>query len=275
MIVKLLVTGDCEEAALGLSLRRLFEPLGAQFLQPSKLQGFTSTTLVSPYTPTGMGGVRPLVDKLANALVSEVIGRRRHEPAPDHIILVEDLEPGNVDRAPHVVQFLRDAVDARLDEGGRRDREERAVRERCSFHLLVPMVEAYFFGEDAALTRAGAVRPSLRDPGDVERFMVSSDRTYLDTPEAREAGHWAKAGRAGHPKHYLRYLSDRKYRETKGGAAALATLDWAAVFQAPAAARFARSLFDDIATRIGVASPFPGECAAETVIKDNGVLRNA
>lgn len=43
-------------------------------------------------------------------------------------------------------------------------REHRHVQElsrRCSFHLLCPMLESYFFGEPAALARAGAARPAL------------------------------------------------------------------------------------------------------------------
>ena len=85
--------------------------------------------------------------------------------------------------------------------------------------------------------------------------------------------HWLEAGdqRVSHPKAYLSWLcqepTDKKcsrYDETKGGAEALAKLDWSALLGDPVAAPFARAMIHDIAEALGVEAPFPGEVAPST-----------
>src|SRR5689334_20565086 len=101
------------------------------------------------------------------------------------------------------------------------DRSVAIVRERCSFHLLSPMIEVYFFGEPAALTRAGARRAAKLDPAerDLEDF-ATDDPDFLSPADGKHPV-WATANRARHPKSYLRFLCDptganpRAYRETK------------------------------------------------------------
>jgi hypothetical protein len=67
----------------------------------------------------------------------------------------------------------------------------------------------------------------------------------------------------------------RRYAETQGGAAALCNLDWSRVFAHGERVRLARSLFEDIADRLGVPHPFPGEGHPATAdFKSARVLRN-
>jgi hypothetical protein len=162
-----------------------------------------------------------------------------------------------------------------------RDRVYEQLRERASFHLFSPLVEAYFFGEPEALARAGADKaPSLFDPShsDVEAFVVDDPR-FLAPGSVKAA--WSKSDRARHPKRYVQYLCDptgegaAPYRETHEGAAALRTLAWDQVLAAQGFVRHARAVFSDIAEAAGLAqSPFPGEEAALTARRDDGLLRN-
>ena len=142
------------------------------------------------------------------------------------------------------------------------------VRERCSFHLFAPMLETYFFGEPAALRRAGtSAQPQLLSP-DVEAFETN-DPAWLPTcrdENARRAdiAPWWRHER--HPKHYLEHLVERDggfYTETAGGVRALRELDWNQTTATGSA--FARALFEDLASSLGVPNPQgPGPTAAET-----------
>ncbi len=78
-----------------------------------------------------------------------------------------------------IIDWLRLALSLVLEQETAIGRQN--VRERCSFHLMAPMTEAYFFGEAAALKRAGAMRnPSRfdRQVCDPEAFTVADSR-YL------------------------------------------------------------------------------------------------
>jgi hypothetical protein len=93
----------------------------------------------------------------------------RHGTPPDLVIGVDDVELVNAAHPDVVVQVPRDAVRSHVEQtwsGAARDRVYARLRDHCSFHLLKPMVEAYFFGEPAALERAG---------------RVSSSRSYTST----------------------------------------------------------------------------------------------
>jgi hypothetical protein len=68
--------------------------------------------------------------------------------------------------------------------------------------------------------------------------------------------------------------ADHAYKETRGGAVALATLAWGEVLANPAHAAFARSLIADIAAKLDVPNPYEGGCAPETELKAMGLLRN-
>jgi hypothetical protein len=67
----------------------------------------------------------------------------------------------------------------------------------------------------------------------------------------------------------------KRYAEAKGGAEALRQLAWKQVFSHMERARFARSLFEDLALGLGVPHPFPGTAHPATAnFKNAQVLRN-
>ena len=246
--VALLVTGDVEKRALHLSLKRIFPDVE---FEPQQLDGFTSGEL--PVEPPAFDAGNPsLVDKLAAALVSAVDPGRSGTPA-DLAFLVDDFKLWNTRVPERAVHHIRVAVARQLEHrwpsSDRRRRSADLVRDRCSFHLLSPMVEAYFFGEPEALARAGATRPAQVDPSvtDIEDFLVADDAEFLAPPDGKHPI-WAKAHRARHPKCYVQFLCDpaganpRAYRETKGGHEALRSLDWRAVLAPPSHVRFAAAL---------------------------------
>jgi hypothetical protein len=280
--VALIVTGELEKKSLHLSLGRLFPEAEFEVLH---LDGFTSCEL--PEEPEFEEGRPSLVEKLADALISAVDPGRSGTPV-DLAFLVDDLELHNVATPERAVRHLREAIPRRLEahwsNADRRRRSAGLVRERCSFHLLSPMIEAYFFGEPAALVRAGAKRRAAFDPlsGDVEHFLTD-DPDFLAPLDGKHPI-WAKPDRARHPKCYVRFLCDpdggspRAYRETKEGHEALRSLDWRGVLGPEAHARFARSLLVDLADGLGrseAAALFPGDRHALTArnARDN-VLRN-
>lgn len=260
--VALIVTGQAEHRALHLSLQRYFPDV--QF-EPQYRDSFTSIPL--PAAPTFNPERPSLVEKLATALVAAVDPGRTGEPA-DLAVLVDDLELANTGAPERVVRHLRmavaDHVQRRWPSADRRDRCLQLLQARCSFHLLAPMLEAYFFGEPAALRRAGAQRePQLDGARDLEDFEAS-DPDYLAFCQrgAQEAGPprpspaWA-ADPARHPKRYLQFLCDptgrnpRAYQETKGGCEALRSLDWHGVLARREHVLFGRAFLVDLAHALG------------------------
>ena len=141
------------------------------------------------------------------------------------------------------------------------------VRERCSFHLFRPMTEAYFFGEQDALRRAGAQTAAQLPAGfDLEAFRTA-DAAFLQLPPDGRAKNDRRIidmpDRERHPKSYLQYLCDptladhrRRYRETHGGAAALRDLDWPQVLSTPPHCPFLHAFLDDLAFALNQPLPF-------------------
>jgi hypothetical protein len=281
--IQLIVTGQLEQQGLHLSLRRLFAATGAdvEFLPPQKTQDFTSNR-VGPLL-RGSEAPRSLAAKLAAALVAAVYPGRGGNLHADYAFAIDDLELVNADQPAHVLDYFAHAVRAYVESffpaASSRDRVYQALRERASFHLLVPMPEAYFFGEPAALKRANAIKAPCRfdSARDVEDFEVE-DPNYL--APAPENAPWNKENRHRHPKNYIRYLCDptgqvpRAYRETHEGAEALKSLDWQKVLRDEKHAQFARALIDDIADALAVPAPCPGTCSPLTARRGDGVLRN-
>lgn len=277
--VSLLVTGKAEEA-LHQSLKRIFPE--AEFVIRPRRDGFTSPTLGSTVRLHALGEApRPTnVERLAAALVAEVEPGRRDEKPADMVILIDDVELANQHQPERIIEHLLAAVRAHLDHHPWPSLETRSkaalrVRERCSFHLLAPMLEAYFFPDPAALIRSGATRASLVNAShaDVEHFLVN-DPAFLaapDRPPETKLPPWAIRDRARHPKAYLQFLCDptgtvpRPYDEAgevKGGRAALRDLDWDLVLGPAIHARFVRSLVHDVAQALGhdaVAARFTGD----------------
>lgn len=243
--------------------------------------------------------------RLAAHLVANVEPGRRREKPFDLVKAIDDVELDNMAQPQRPVHHVREAVRAHIGQTPwpSLDTQRRAaerVRERCSFHLLSPMVESYFFAETgqadkpSAILRAGAVRPAQLDPAtqDVEAFLVA-DPAFLGVPDdhrypdaKRSKIPWAKPQRAQHPKHYLRFLCDpdiygterRPYRETQGGCRALERLDWAQVVAHAKHTTFARAFLEDLADGLGMESPVPpGDVHGETRLKlhhPGRVLRN-
>ncbi|WP_164007874.1 hypothetical protein [Pyxidicoccus trucidator] len=277
--VGLLVTGKCEEKALGDSLGRIFPE--ARFELLDRIESFTSADLrevPEPEVPTTLA-------KFAASIVAAV----EDEP-PDLVVAIDDLELVNAPHPELVGRRVRDAVSRHLEHHdwsseATRQRVVQRVRERCSFHLFAPMVEAYFFAEPEALTRAGATRLARLAVSrmDLENFLTD-DPEFIQhpaVPHQQRRKSWAIAERARHPKHYLRFLCEPsnpftdRYVETRGGASALNQLAWGQVFAHGDRVRLARSLFEDIASALGVEHPFPGESHPATAsFKTARVLRN-
>jgi hypothetical protein len=271
MRVRLVVTGDMERLSLGSSLARSLQAAGAnvRFEAAFKVSGGAMTTNPLPDPSNRLLPIPTPIQRMARALVTETVsgpsGTR-----PDLVIGVDDLELANAHQPGVVTAWLRralhDEIEARFPSYPSQDAANHvreALRSRCSFHLLVPLAEGYFFGEPAAVTRAG-VAPGVavhRLGADVEDF-ATDDPGFLPLTEARNAEMtvrnypWWREER--HPKRYLDFLVQRSggiYDETRGGRAALETLDWPLVGAAPGAAQFARALFEDLSEALGIENP--------------------
>jgi hypothetical protein len=142
------------------------------------------------------------------------------------------------------------------------------------------MLEAYFFGEPAALERAGATRLARLEPVHHLEDFLAADPAFTVPDDVREHP-WRRPERGRHPKRYLSFLVDpddnerATYKESRDGVRALSTLDWRQVFaHQPPGIAFAHSLFDDLASALGVPSPLPGACHALTTRRSEGTLRN-
>lgn len=283
--VVLIPTGRLEHAALAPALKRLFP--SDDFLPHPKekhLDGFTSTDVRR--IKLG-GGVPTNVEELAAELVASVVPGRRGKPA-DLAVVVEDLELVNDHQPERVIQIFREAVDRHIHKTWNSQQAQKrafdSVRQRCSFHLLRPMVEAYFFGEATALQRAGAVTtPQIPDALDLESFQTT-DSAYLQLPNSSERLA-DMPQRQRHPKSYLHYLCDptradkkRRYRETVGGVAALRDLDWQKVLAVPPHCPFLHALLDDLATGLNHSLAFVSQTHGHALTRFPGgqdrVLRN-
>lgn len=272
--VVLVVTGKMEAMALHDSLGRIFPE--HRFHVWPRVDGFTSTRLPPADGPLSERH-RTRVATFATTLIARLRGGRKDAPRADFVLGIEDLELCNAEQPEHVVAALRHAVAESLAtwDGPAARRLPDEVRERCSFHVMAPMTEAYFFADPAALARAtapGPSRPNQFDSRvcDVEQFLVS-DADYQTPPTlpkaARGANDWRCDDRARHPKHYLEFLTDPqlsgrgRYDETRHGCDALRELDWPALAseaRTRPAARFARSLLADLVDMLGVPSHHPG-----------------
>lgn len=257
--IGLITTGQCEHLALPDSLTRMFAGYGVEFCALFRGPADSLTSCFVSY-PAPRSKAPSVADRLVQRMAAELERR----DGPDLVIAVDDLELENVNTPDHVTGVVRDSV-ARATGEVPTHSQLAQFRDRCSFHLLCPMVEAYFYGEPDALGRAGVnagYSAHLVD-AHLEDF-TSGDMAYI-----------AHGGNVKHPKHYLKFLSQDTYKETRGGKSALATLDWAQVFaRQPPGLAFAHALFEDVADTVGVASPFLGTAHPATERRQNGVLRN-
>jgi hypothetical protein len=271
--IGLITTGECEHRALGPSLQRVFGDAALELVRAFRrpVPSITSNYLSYP----GPGAGKTHVDKLVESMMATLERR----DAPDFVFAVDDLELANVATAHHVTQLVADAF-RRYFGNTPTHRELARIRARCSFHLLCPMLEAYFFGEPSALHRAGATRPAQLDPAHNLEDFHTTDPAFLGPPDVRDHP-WRRPDRGRHPKRYLGFLVDphdeeqTSYKESADGCRALATLDWAQVFRhQPPGIAFACSLFDDLADALGVPRPFLGTSHPLTTPRSAGTLRN-
>ena len=211
----------------------------------------------------------------------------------DLVLVVDDLELANRSQPHAVCDEVRAALARHLAGLGRSapalQRLAQAVRTRLSFHLVVPMVESWFFAAPTALTALGLGSvPFHKRPGDPESFE-STDRNYIEAqPTActawcsygrskNDRPKWIGAGdkRVWHPKGYIQWLmidpshkTCTRYREGPGGAApVLAVVDWASLLGDPATMLYARALVADLADGLGqcpAVAPWQGNTAGLT-----------
>lgn len=266
--IRFVVTGDLERKAMAPSISRQFpettsDDIPVMWLRPQMVPAATTHRLVALQPPSG-----PMT-ALARRVLAELEEGEDGTPA-DLILAVDDLELHNFDQAAIVCDHFGRAMECQIERRqlsqAAEERLRIRIRERCSFHLLCPMVEAYFFGESDALKRAGCapdVQPLLGSE-DVEAFNCR-DPAWLPTC-ARENEHksrlpgqpmaWWREER--HAKHYLEHLVGNNggfYEEVLGGNAAFKVLDWPSVPAGPESVSFIRAMFEDIADFFGVANP--------------------
>ncbi len=279
MRIRIITTGDLEQSAIVDSLGRFFpseiEGGPVDFIRPMKTPGMTTNPVRATGSPPSP------FSKMARALVAEALeGSEPDGRGTDLVLAVDDLELANFTRPKIVVSCFRIAVEKELSKratalgSSGEDLMRERIRKRCSLHLFSPMVEAYFFGGDRrALTRAGVgagLSPRL-EARDVEQFEAADEdysKVVADENERqrRLGNDWWRGER--HPKRYLEYLaslSGSSYRETEGGRAALADLDWRRVPPCENSVRFLRSFFEDLADFFEVPNPIGrGETSALT-----------
>ena len=297
MLVRVIPTGQAELGGLARCLAQLFP--GHDFETVAKREdpdgsrtpydGFTSCRL---RLPRQVG--RDNLQKLVGALAGEVLGQRGRRRA-DLVVLIDDLELPNVDPDPTtkqdqvevVVESVRQAVRQHLSSLGSdpsANKVEAGLKEHASFHLAVPMIESWLFGDPAAILQVGvpAQRTPRLVPGlDPER-LETQDQEYSDDDGSTCTALHAKARyqskrprpawdvrptvagmpserRERHPKAYLQWLcrdskDDRNcsaYRESKGGSDALSALDWTSMLAQPEWYTAARALVGDLEDLLG------------------------
>lgn len=292
--VKLIVTGDLEKLALHRALERVFggrrinsqgEEEEVVWDKPRKLHGATSHRLLMPGSGASVSG--PMRD-LACAMLQEAGIGVTSDPA-DLVVVIDDVELGNVDQVPVVVEHFRRATRDQLHRFELRTRERYTdeIQRRCSFHLFMPMVEAYFYAHPEAMFGAG-VAPTvhwLLQDLDVELFEVI-DPSFLsicsiENARRQRVSPWWRHER--HPKHYLEHLIARTgdiYEETSHGKDGLLALDWRCVPTSTLATPVIRALFQDLADFMGVPNPLgaglchPALCPEISVRREHLLLRN-
>lgn len=254
-----------EKLALHESLRKCFPDrrngVKVTWEVPRKMSGATSHRLDKNSPPSDP------MRKLAKGLIVEACIGKYDKPS-DLVIVIDDVELGNLHQEEVIAAHFREAVRLELAEYSHDialyNHYKAQIQARCSFHLIKPMIESYLFGDANALTLAGVPikkTPQLVHPSDVEEFETN-DPNWLPTcrieNEKRTALGISWWRHENHPKHYLEYLAscgETSYDETDFGRRALINLDWKAVPNYPTDFPIARSLFEDIALWFDVQNP--------------------
>lgn len=272
MRVAFLPTGRTEWHGLPAAFARLF-PDHAFEVIPSAvevadhgegypLDGITSCRLGAKHEATPPESAILLVERAATVLMDR-------DP-PDLLVILDDLELENRDQPDQVVRVFRAAVERHVtDADARKQRARARLAEHASFHLVAPMIEAWFFGDAAALATAGVTEPHVLVPDRSLEQFATTDLGYHAATESdcsswqlkqekKRRPKWLGVERMYHPKGYLQWLTrdpaDRnctRYRETEHGAAALRSIDWNAL-RGQAGMNFLNALCEDIAYKLDV-----------------------
>lgn len=265
--IKLIVTGDMEKLALHNSLKRFFPSkrnCGQNVIweTPRKLHCATSHRLVpllSHQFPS-----KPM-QALAQAMLVEARGVAKRGLSYDLVLVIDDVELHNLGQEAVVAAHFQAAVEAVLAEYSQNTQSRYRVilRDKCSFYLFRPMVEAYLFGDSNALRIAGVPAietPFLVHPSDVEQFETNDPVWLSECCEENAKKHskypWWR--HECHSKHYLEHLAERgceNYEETTHGNKALQSLDWKQVPKNSQDIPIIRSLFEDISDWFGINNP--------------------
>jgi hypothetical protein len=270
--IKLIVTGDLEKLALPQSLKKHFPSIqnGKNVIwdEPRKTHGATSYQLQS----LNAGGLlsNPMKE-LAKAMLAEALeGKKKGQSPADLVIVIDDVELGNLGRENIVAEHFRAAVNnaIQLKAKGITSEETRIrgiIRDKCSFHLLKPMMEAYLFGDAMALVLAGVpigVSPQLVHQSDVEEFETNNPEWLptCHTENVKKQNNHNKPWwrHECHPKAYLEYMLSGNYNETIHGKQALMELNWPQVPKCQHDIPIFGSLFQDVADWFGIANPIIG-----------------
>ena len=308
MRVAVLPTGHTEWHGLPAALGALFPahtffPLPGpteMTSDPGVLRGFTAVRLGAEHEADPPEFALDLIGRAAQAALGSIT-----LPPAELVLILDDLELANADQPERVVAVLRRAVEVHLQglPPAFRGTTQEALRRRVSFHLVAPMIEAWFFADRRAL-RAAGVPPGtavhLRNEVDPEHFETA-DPGYLAATEAScpawcglrshdrksRRPKWLGTDRQHHPKGYLQWLclegsspGCTSYSPVVGGLNALRALSWQALLnRSPAHMAFTRAMIMDLASVLGApaADLRPGLEAPPTSLRSprlQPVLRN-
>lgn len=275
--IKLIVTGDLEKRSLHKSLQKAFPKHNCNgdlviWDPPRKAiyGGFTSSRIDSSASPS-ISAVR-LVDEM---FVEALNSKRPNGVTPDLIIVIDDVELGNVGQEEVVANAFCAAIASKLKLLQAEHSANyfavicQKIKTSCSFHLLNPMIEAYFFADIRMLIDKFclSVPPVLLHATDVEKFDarndVNVDWTDFCSREDRKKSkvcNWWKTGL--HPKHYLSHLIAASelppYHEVATGARMIEGTTWESISKMPTDSPSISALLEDIWDWFGV-PPSPGE----------------
>lgn len=270
--IKLIVTGDMEAKSLAMSLQSQFPSQKNGDMVIWERARKLNCTTSHPLRRESDKPSQPMLS-LARAMIREVIDGKQGTPA-DLVIVIDDVELGNLGQEDVIAKHFCLAVEAELEElklsATTLDRYKGIIRERCSFHVLKPMAEAYFFSDIQILKAMGVTdNPLLRHATNVEDFEIT-DSTWLpechlqNQTQAKNDREWWR--HEMHPKHYINHLITRSgssgYDETMQGAQALQALNWKNVPKIETDSLFIRALFEDLADWFEIRSPIVGNTAS-------------
>jgi hypothetical protein len=177
----LIVTGEGERDHLDKLFRVLMDTGVCNF----KVLHFTGqlrpiTSIVRKQKMVGTGKTIPTKDEEQIGLPAR---RYLDEDKCRFVILIDDLEHDWRAQAQAIFQRYRLAFDTILYP---------EQRQRAAVHLLVNMLEAYYFGDAQAVNNALALNPSIQDyPDDVENISnpkAELKRIYPQFNERRDGG---------------------------------------------------------------------------------------